>query len=102
MDANSIFNSVLVLSGLVVLVSEWVSKFTKLQGNWSRLQSWVISVILGVVATWIKIGIFSEMDWKGGLAIGIVSGLVANGVFDISVVKRVLEFIKVRAEKNPN
>jgi hypothetical protein len=102
MDANSIFNSVLVLSGLVVLVSEWVSKLTKLQGNWSRLQSWVISVILGVVATWVKIGIFSEMDWKGGLAIGIVSGLVANGVFDISVVKRVLEFIKLRAEKNPN
>jgi len=102
MDANSIFNSVLVLSGLVVLVSEWVSKFTKLHGNWSRLQSWVISVILGVVATWVKIGIFSEMDWKGGLVIGIVSGLVANGVFDISVVKRVLEFIKLRAEKNPN
>jgi hypothetical protein len=66
------------------------------------LQSWVISVILGVVATWVKIGIFSEMDWKGGLVIGIVSGLVANGVFDISVVKRVLEFIKLRAEKNPN
>ena len=102
MDANSIFNSVLVLSGLVVLISEWLSKFTKLQRNWSRLQSWVISVILGVVATWIKIGIFSEMDWKGGLVIGIVSGLVANGVFDISIVKKILEFIKLRAEKNPN
>jgi hypothetical protein len=101
MDANSIFNSVLVLSGLVVLVSEWLSKLTKLQGNWSRLQSWVISVILGVVATWVKIGIFSEMDWKGGLVMGIVSGLVANGVFDISIVKKVLEFIKLRAEKNP-
>lgn len=102
MDANSIFNSIVLLSGLVVVVSESLSKFTKLQGNWSRLQSWVVSVVLGVVATWIKIGIFSEMDWKGGLAIGIVSGLVANGVFDISFVKRLLEFIKLRAKKNPN
>ena len=101
MDAYEIFNSVLTLSGLVILVNEWLSKYTKVQGNRSRFQSWLISVIFGVLASWIKIGIFSEMDWKGGLAIGIVSGLVANGVFDISVVKRVLEFIKLRAEKNP-
>lgn len=102
MGAYEIFNSVITLSGLVILSSEWLSKYTKLQGNWSRFQSWSISVLFGVIATWVDVGIFSEMDWKGGLVIGVVSGLVANGVFDISAVKRILEFIKVRAEENPN
>ena len=57
---------------------------------------------MAVSANWLKLGIFSDMDWKGSLVIGIVTGLVANGVFDIDVVKRFLELTKIREQKNPN
>jgi hypothetical protein len=36
------------------------------------------------------------MDWKGGLLIGIITGLVSNGIFSIDAIKSILETLKVR------
>jgi len=36
------------------------------------------------------------MDWKGGLLIGIITGLVSNGIFSINAIKGILETLKIR------
>jgi hypothetical protein len=36
------------------------------------------------------------MSWKGGTIIGIVSALVANGIFTMDMIKKVLETLKIR------
>lgn len=96
MDMMSFLNTIMILSGIVVVLSEWLSKYTKLDGKWARLQSWVVSGLIGVSATWLNVGVFSDMDWKGGLIMGIISALVANGIFSIEMVKNLLTTIKVR------
>jgi hypothetical protein len=96
MNVDSLFSTILILSGLIILVSEYISRYTKLNGKWARVQSWVVSILLGIFGTWINIGIFGDMDWKGGALIGIISGLVANGVFTIDAIKKILETIGVR------
>lgn len=99
MNMMNFLNSIMILSGIVVVLSEWLSKYTKLDGKWARLQSWVVSALIGVSATWLNVGVFSDMDWKGGLIMGIISALVANGIFSIEMVKKLLETIKVRNTK---
>lgn len=96
MDVTSLFNTLMIVSTLVIITNEWVSGYTKVDGSLSRIQSWLISIILCIFATWINIGVFSEMDWKGGVVMGIISALVANGIFTIESIKDILETIKVR------
>jgi hypothetical protein len=96
MDVVSLFNTIFTLSGAVILLSEYVSRFTKADGKWARLQSWTVAILLGIFGTWLNIGIFHDMDWKGGLLIGIITGLVSNGIFSIDAIKSILETLKVR------
>ena len=96
MDVVSLFNTIFTLSGAVILLSEYVSRYTKADGKWARLQSWVVAILLGIFGTWLNIGIFHDMDWKGGLLIGIITGLVSNGIFSIDAIKSILETLKVR------
>lgn len=99
MDVFSFFNTVLALSAAVIVLNEYVSRFTKADGRWARLQSWVVSILLGVFGTWLNLGIFADMEWKGGMLVGVICGLVANGIFDIEMVKRLLETLRVRSLK---
>jgi hypothetical protein len=96
MDVVSLFNTIFTLSGAVILLSEYVSRYTKADGKWARLQSWAVAILLGIFGTWLNIGIFHDMDWKGGLLIGIITGLVSNGIFSIDAIKSILETLKVR------
>ena len=96
MDVMSLFNTIFTLSGAVIILSEYASRFTKADGKWARLQSWAISILLGIFASWLNIGIFHDMDWKGGLLIGIITGLVSNGIFSIDAIKSILETLKIR------
>jgi uncharacterized membrane protein YeaQ/YmgE (transglycosylase-associated protein family) len=96
MDVITLFNSIMALSALVIVGSEWLSKYTKADGKWARLQSWAVAIILGIISTWLNIGIFNDMSWKGGAVIGIVSALVANGIFTMDMIKKVLETLKIR------
>jgi hypothetical protein len=97
MDVMSLFNTIFTLSGAVIILSEYASRFTKADGKWARLQSWAVAILLGIFASWLNIGIFHDMDWKGGLLIGVITGLVANGIFSIDAIKGILQTIKVRA-----
>ena len=96
MDVVSLFNTIFTLSGAVIVLSEYVSRFTKADGKWARLQSWAVAILLGIFASWLNIGIFHDMDWKGGLLIGIITGLVSNGIFSIDSIKSILETLKIR------
>lgn len=92
----SLFNTIFTLSGATIVLSEYLSRFTKANGTWARVQSWAVSISLGILGTWLNIGIFGDMDWQGGLLIGVITGLVSNGIFSIDAIKGILQTIKVR------
>ncbi len=96
MELLSFFTTISVISTAVVVLSEYATKFTKAEGKWAQIQSWVISILIGICGSWIDLGIFEGSDWKGGLVMGIVSGLMANGIFTIDLVKQLLVVIGAR------
>lgn len=84
---------VTVLAGLVVPIAELIGgKLLKLDGSKARLVSWAIGVVLGAGAG--ALG-FAPDPLQGGMA-GFLAALVANGVFTMDQVKKLLEALKLR------
>ena len=84
---------VTVLAGLVVPITELIGgKLLKLDGSKARLVSWAIGVLLGAGAG--ALG-FAPDPLQGGMA-GFLAALVANGVFTMDQVKKLLEALKLR------
>lgn len=84
---------VTVLAGLVVPIAELIGgKLLKLDGNKAQLVSWAIGVLLGAGAG--ALG-FAPNPLQGGMA-GFLAALVANGVFTMDQVKKLLEALKLR------
>lgn len=84
---------VTVLAGLVVPIAELIGgKLLMLDGSKARLVSWAIGVLLGAGAG--ALG-FAPDPLQGGMA-GFLAALVANGVFTMDQVKKLLEALKLR------
>jgi hypothetical protein len=84
---------VTTLAGIVVPIAELVGgKLLKLEGAKARLLSWFIGVLLGLGAG--VLGLAPDI-LQGGL-LGFLAALVANGVFTIDQVKKLLEALKLR------
>jgi uncharacterized membrane protein YeaQ/YmgE (transglycosylase-associated protein family) len=96
MGIFELVNTLFVLSSLVVVASEYASKYTKVKGTLSQIQSWVISILIGIFCAWLNFGIFNGVDTKGGILYGILIGLISNGIFDMSFVKQLLTMIGAR------
>ncbi|AYJ74781.1 hypothetical protein phiFa_80 [Thermus phage phiFa] len=90
MDAVAL---VTVLAGLVVPIAELIGgRLLKMDGDKARLVSWAVGVLLGLGSG--AIGLAPDL-LQGGL-LGFLAALVANGVFTIDQVKKLLEALKLR------
>ena len=96
---RELVNTLFILASLVVVGAEYASKYTKVKGTLAQIQSWVISILLGIFCAWLNFGIFNGVDTKGGILYGVLIGLISNGIFDMSFVKQLLTMIGARAEK---
>lgn len=99
MGIFELLNTLFILGSLAVIASEYASKYTKVSGTLAQIQSWAISIIIGVFCAWLDFGIFDGTTTKGGVLYGILIGLISNGIFDMSFVKKILEMIGARAKK---
>ena len=85
------------LGALSVIACEWITKkFTKATGTWAQIQSWAVAVIIGIFCSWLGFGIFQGVSIVGGILYGVLIGLISNGIFDMALVKKLLEMIKLR------
>lgn len=99
----TLFITLFALGALSVIACEWIStKFTKAEGTWAQIQSWAVSVIIGVFCSWLGFGIFNEVSTVGGVLYGVLIGLISNGIFDMALVKKLLEMIKIRVTEMGN
>lgn len=92
MDLTSIAS----VAALVVVITEYFKKIVKLDGFLIQLTAWIISVVLGFLASYFNLGMFAGMGSIEVLVNGILIGFVANGIFDIELVKKILAALKLR------
>ncbi len=99
MGIIELFATLFSLGSLSVIATEWITKFTKLHGTMAQIQSWVISIVIGILCAWLNFGLFNGTSTIGGVLYGILIGLISNGIFDMEFVKRLLEMIRLRTTK---
>lgn len=59
-----------------------------------QITSWVVSIALVFIGQVKSVGIVAELNTLWTVINGIAVGLVANGVFDITLVQSILTFLK--------
>lgn len=91
-DIPQYFVSLSVFAPLVVIITEFIKANIKIENN--QLLSWIVSVLLSAVGWFLQLGMFAGVAWYWIFIYGLSSGLVANGIFDISIVQAILNLFK--------
>lgn len=73
-----------LLNGLLKIVKPFVK----------QLVVWLVAITVMVIANAVNIGYGGEFTYWQSLLHGLGAGLVANGIFDIPIVKAIMEFIE--------
>jgi len=95
-EISQYFVSLAVFATTVVLVTQFVLKYIKTDKD--QLVSWLVSIGLSGVGWIFGLGMFSGLSWYWIFIYGVAAGLVANGIFDIPVVKAILKIIPKKKE----
>jgi hypothetical protein len=94
-DILSYFASIPALAAAIVLLTQVIRKVVTVSGSGAQYLSWGVSLVLAVVGYIGGFGIFLNVTWYAGLIYTLSAGLIANGLFDWSVVRSVLKFFKL-------
>lgn len=92
----------LLLHGLgVVPLTSLINKF--LGGEWTlfgvsskQLVSWATAAVVGFLASNLHWGVIGEGEWYVVLAKSLMAGLVANGIYKVGFIAKLLEFLKLK------
>jgi hypothetical protein len=96
MMITDIIFDIAVFAALVTVISGYLTKLTKVGGTWAQVQAWVVSIALGFVAGYFGISIYAGLSWVPTVVWGMFVGLIANGLFDLSIIKKFLVAIKAK------
>lgn len=93
---TEIITTISIMAAIATVLSEYLSKLTKAEGFLAQLESWVVSVALVFVASFLGISVFATLGTLPLIVYGVLIGFVSNGLFDIPWVKAILDLIKAR------
>jgi hypothetical protein len=102
-DLSGYFETIGSIAALTVVISSFlIDKVFKVTLKWVKmLISWLLSIGLTLGATLLNIGFVAEFPWLTSLVYGFGVGLVANGLFDVTLVQAFLEILKLKTKKEP-
>jgi len=100
-DISSYFGSLALLAGLVTILTGYLNThmLKTASSTIKQIVSWVVSVALVYVGYLKGIGIAETATILDVALNGLAVGLIANGVFDVTLVQSILTFIKANPKK---
>ena len=86
------FATLASFAGLIIPLSSVLIRLFGISNKFVRqLMSWIVAIALGLVGTLLNLGIFGGVEWYVALVYSIGAALQANGIFNITVVKALIE-----------
>jgi len=102
-DISSYFVSLGAMAGLVTLVTGWlnthVPALAKANSTWKQVMAWVVSIAIAFVGAYLGMGLANGLSILWTVITGVAVGLVANGLFDVTLIQSLLIILK--AHKAP-
>lgn len=89
---------VLILTGWVsslIIKLKWDVRLEALTKGWKQYLSWLLGIALAAAGYFLQWGLFVNVAWYYIFIYGIISGLIANGLFKWELLKTILEAIKL-------
>lgn len=84
----------------IPLVTQFIKNLFKIEGGFlAQVLSWVISVFIAGVGFLFEWGIFAEIEWYIAAIYAVSGALVANGIFDLELVKTLLTALGLYTRK---
>ncbi|NMB83100.1 MAG: hypothetical protein GYA14_14910 [Ignavibacteria bacterium] len=103
------FETLPALAALVLILTGWVSsliiklkwdvKLESLTKGWKQYLSWLLGIALAAAGYFLQWGLFIGVAWYYIFIYGIISGLIANGLFKWELLKTILEALKLLPKK---
>lgn len=84
------------MAALVVIISEYLFQFIKIDKFQAQAFTWLVGLTIAFGSWAFNIGYLAGIEWYMVILNGLMSALIANGTFEIPVVKAFLVAIKVR------
>ena len=94
------FGTLAGFGAVTVFLGSVVTTLFKLTKPWTKqVASWFVAVILCVVGNLVNFGLLADASWLQTLVYGIGAGLIANGIFDFTIVQLILQYLKLEVKK---
>lgn len=78
------------------VVNKFLPEFNPLGISTRQLLSWACSVVVGFIAAHFDVGVLGDNAWYIIAAKSLIAGLVANGIYKIGFVSKLLEILKLK------
>jgi len=92
----SYFVSLSALATAVITITQWLKGIINSTGVITKLVSWLISITLAFIGWWFNLGIFDSITWYWVIIYAVGAGLIANSIFDLSVVTALINLFKTK------
>ena len=94
------FGTLAGFGAVTVFLGSVVTSLFKLEKPWvKQIVSWIVAVALCAVGNLVNFGLLADASWLQTLAYGLGAGLIANGIFDFTVVQLILQYLKLEVKK---
>ena len=95
------FGTLAGIAALTVFVGGFLNGLLKVTKNVvKQLVAWLVAILLAVVANLVNFGFLAEATWIMTVIYGFGAGLVANGIFDVAIVKALIVAIESALNKD--
>jgi len=83
------------LGGAVIVVTQLLKKWFKAESKSAKWLSWAVSLLLSFLCWQLKVGMFvADASWIWLIINGAFAGLIANGLYDASILQAFKEILK--------
>jgi hypothetical protein len=94
------FGTLAGFAAVTVFLSGLVNKLFKISVSWAKqVVAWLVAILLCFIGNLINFGLLAEATWLQTLVYGLGAGLIANGIFDVAVVRLILQYLKLDVKK---
>jgi hypothetical protein len=98
-NINVWLGSLAGVAAVTVFLAAAVNTLFKVtKGFLKQTIAWLIAIVLLVTGNFVNMGFMADLNWWHTLIYGIAAGFVANGIFDIELVRLLLQAFKIEAK----
>jgi len=87
------------IAAVTVFLAAAVNTLLKTKGFVKQLTAWLIAILLLVAGNFVNMGFMADLNWFHTVIYGVAAGFIANGIFDIGLVKLLLQALKIEPKE---